>query len=633
MSPEDLYELRIVGDPRLSPDGRTVAYVLTSPDKDVNEYRSEIWIVPVDGSAQPRPFTAGGRRDASPRWSPDGTSLAFVSNRDSDHMQLYVIPASGGEARKLTDLGEDVEEPAWSPGGDRVAFSTRVPEITEADEHRRPPLRITRLRYKLDNKGWLAGRRQHVFVVAADGSSAPTQITGGDYEDESPAWSPDGDRIAFASARHDDWDIDTRSDIYVVGADGGTPERITALDGACGSPSWSPDGTRIAYLYTPGVWDEPRHGRVAVVDVASGKRTMLTESLDRNCSPYPPFREPIWMGEQVLFAVEDHGNTHLYIAPADGTVEPSAVVRDEQRVTGYDLVTGHSVHTATTYTSPPELFYGDRQLTRHGSDFSQRLLPAERFPAGDVDAWIIRPAGFEAGKRYPALLNIHGGPFTQYGTGFFDEFQVYAGAGYVVLYANPRGSSGYAEEWGRAIRGPSGGIGPGWGTVDYEDLMTVVDEALRRFDFIDPERLGVMGGSYGGFMTTWIVGHSNRFKAAISERAVNNWVSQWGSSDVGPFFKGEIGSHIYEDFDAWVRMSPATYAKDISTPLLILHSENDLRCPIEQAEHLFHTLRMLRKEVEFIRFPAESHELSRSGAPVHRVMRLEVILDWFARRL
>jgi acylaminoacyl-peptidase len=249
-----------------------------------------------------------------------------------------------------------------------------------------------------------------------------------------------------------------------------------------------------------------------------------------------------------------------------------------------------------------------------------------------VVAWVCCRPGFEAGRRYPTLLNIHGGPFTQYGNTFFDEFQVFCGAGYAVVFANPRGSSGYSEAWGRAIRGP-GEAGPGWGSVDYEDCMAVTDEAVRRFDFVDGERLGVIGGSYGGFMTSWIVGHTDRFKAAVSERAVNQWLSMWGSSDFGWDFKGYFGKFLFEDVEAYLKISPATYAPDIHTPLLILHSENDLRCPVEQGEQLFTTLRLLRREVEFVRFPEESHELTRAGSPVHRVQRFELVLEWFDRYL
>jgi len=230
------------------------------------------------------------------------------------------------------------------------------------------------------------------------------------------------------------------------------------------------------------------------------------------------------------------------------------------------------------------------------------------------------------------VLNIHGGPFTQYGDKFFDEFQVEAGAGYVVLYANPRGSSGYSEGWGRAIRGPVEG-GPGWGSVDYDDLMAVTDEANKRFAFIDPERIAVMGGSYGGYMTSWIIGHTDRFRCAISERAVNEMVSEDGSSDFAGFFRGYVGANPWEAPEAYRQISPLTYAEQITTPTLILHSEDDLRCPINQGEQLFTVLRALRREVEFVRFPGESHELTRSGSPTHRVQRFELVLDWLDRHL
>jgi dipeptidyl aminopeptidase/acylaminoacyl peptidase len=641
MIPEDVYEMTGVNDPRLSPDGRTVAYAVWTVDKDKNEYLGAIWLAAVDGSTPPRQFTSGTRRDGNPRWSPDGSQLAFTSNRDQDEAQLYVMPSDGGEARKLSDLKGGVSVPAWSPDGTRLLFASRVldPAYDEKDEKKRKPRRFTRLRYKLDNEGWIGDRAQHIFVVPADGSSEPTQVTGGDYEDSDPQWSPDGRRIAFASARHQDWDTDLVQDLFAVGAEGGDPELLTTTDGACSAPSWSPDGRRIAFCLYPGVFDDPRHTQIAVLDLDRGERRVLTESLDRNCSPYPAIREPIWDEDDVLFAVEDQGNTHVYRAPADGSGKPELVVGGDLAVTGYDADGGTIVHSATSPTMLSELFAGARSLSDVGRAFAQgrELSAPERFTAtsadgSEVEAWIMRPAGLEAGKKYPVLLNIHGGPFTQYGNKFFDEFQVYTGDGYAVVYSNPRGSSGYSEEWGRAIRGP-GDAGPGWGTVDYEDCMAVVEEAVRRFDFCDPERVGVIGGSYGGFMTSWMVGHTDRFKAGVSERAVNQWVSMWGSSDFGWDFKGYLGSFLFEDFDAYVKMSPATYARDIHTPLLILHSENDLRCPIEQAEQLFVTLRLLKREVEFVRFPAEGHELTRSGNPIHRVERFHIVLDWFDRHL
>ena len=643
MRPRDVYELTGATDPRLRPDGSEVAYVVWSIDEEANEYRHTIWLAPTDGSAPARQFTTGPK-DAQPRWSPDGTQLAFVSGRGEEKAkrQLYVMPVTGGEPRKLTDLKEDVGEPVWSPDGTRLAFSARVPDeaYEEEDDKKRAPRRFTRLLYKLDNVGWTGDRRRHLYVVPADGSAEAKQLTDGDYEDSHPAWSPDGERIAFASARGDDWDIELLADIYTVPAAGGEPERLTPNDSAYGAPAYSHDGTLLAVKWAPGGFDFPRHPQIAVVDAATGEnRRVLTAPLDRTCDPYPELREPIWDEGRIVFAIEDGGSVHLYAVSPDGG-DPELLLGEEQALGGFDVAAGKIAYVASKAPGLSELYVGGKKLTDLGAAFAQgrELVEPERFTAvsadgSAVDAWIVRPAGFEEGKRYPLLLNIHGGPFTQYTVGFFDEFQVYAGAGFAVVYANPRGSSGYAEEWGRAICGPGDGLGPGWGTVDYEDLMAVTDEALKRFDFIDPDRLGVIGGSYGGYMTSWIISHSNRFKAACSERAVNNMVSMYGSSDVGWVFKSYHGEFVHDDVDSYLRMSPWTYAKDIETPLLILHSENDLRCNIEQAESLFTTLRLMKKDVEMVRFPGESHELTRSGNPAHRVARFELLLDWFGRRL
>ena len=441
------------------------------------------------------------------------------------------------------------------------------------------------------------------------------------------------------------------SDVYLVAATGGEPRRLTQGGGSIGGVSWAPDGSRLAIERSASVFDDPVHARISVADAATGDVRVLTAELDRNCTTYPPLREPLWDGDDVVFAVEDRGCTHVYRVAADGASVPQCVVGGERTVTGLDVVAGRLVFAAGEPTQLSELYDGGpaagagdpvaagRRLTRVGDAFAagRELAPAERFTAvsadgSEVDAWIMRPTGFEPGRKYPTLLNIHGGPYGQYGQVFFDEFQVYCAAGYAVVFSNPRGSSGSTEAWARAIRGP-GEEGPGWGSVDYEDCMAVTGEAVRRFDFVDGDRLGVIGGSYGGYMTSWIVGHTDRFKAAVSERAVNNFDSQWGSSDFGWDFKGYSGSFLFEDVQAYLEVSPSTYAADIHTPLLILHSEDDLRCPVEQAEHLFVTLRLLKRPVELVRFPAESHELTRSGSPLHRVQRFEIVVEWFDRYL
>jgi dipeptidyl aminopeptidase/acylaminoacyl peptidase len=344
--------------------------------------------------------------------------------------------------------------------------------------------------------------------------------------------------------------------------------------------------------------------------------------------------------------VEDGGNDHLYAVPADGSAPPQLRVTGDRHLSGYDVAGDVLAFSANSPAALDEVFAvvgspgGERRLTDVGAVFAagRELASPERFTATskdgtEVEAWIVRPADLEPGTRYPVLLNVHGGPFTQYGNKFFDEFHVYAAAGYAVVYSNPRGSSGYSEAWGRAINTIGEGGKP-WGTVDFEDVIAVLDTALERFEVCDPGRVGVLGGSYGGYMTSWIVSHTDRFKAACSERALNLWDSFHGSSDIGSHFaRAYFGRYLWEDFAGQIAMSPATYAKDITTPLLILHSESDLRTPIEQGEHLFVSLRLLGRDVEMVRFPAEGHELSRSGSPAHRVMRFETILDWFDRYL
>jgi dipeptidyl aminopeptidase/acylaminoacyl peptidase len=650
MRPDDVFALTSVGDPRLSPDGRRVAYVVSRIDREANAYRSVIWVAPLDGSEAPRQFTAGERSDHSPGWSPDGQWLAFLSNRDGEdekesHSELYVLPADGGEPRRLTHGKESVESISWSPDSRRIAFARRVRDeaYEEDDDRRRAPRRFERVFYKLDSVGWTGDRRRHLFVVGLDGGDE-RQLTDGDCEDDGPAaWSADGGRIVFPSLRGERWDVELVGALYEleVDAEGAEPRRLTQPDESASLPSFSEDGSLLAYVHTPEDGTSPHHSQIAVMRADGSDRRILTGSLDRQCAPYPLAREPVWDGDRIAFAVEDGGSVHLYTVPADGSGEPELLIGGEQLIGLYDLVDGALVYTASTHARPHELFAADgKRLTSVCDDFvgERQLAEVERFAAAsadgtEVDAWLVRPPGFDEGRRYPVLLTIHGGPFTQYGTGFFDEVQVYAGAGYCVLFANPRGGSGYSEEWGRAIRGPGGDAGPGWGTVDYEDLMGVVDTALERFPFLDGERLGVLGGSYGGFMTSWIVGHTKRFKAALSERAVNHLVSAFGSSDIFWVFERQFGGPMWQNVDDWLRMSPATYAPEIETPLLVVHSENDLRCNVEQGEHLFTLLRLLGKEVEMLRFPAESHELSRSGSPVHRVQRFEAILEWFGRYL
>jgi dipeptidyl aminopeptidase/acylaminoacyl peptidase len=647
MTPQDLTRIRFVSDPQISPDGQQVAFVVTMLSNDKDQYLSNIWMVDTAGR-EPRRFTTGPKRDTQPRWSPDGTQVAFLSEREG-HLkaQLYVMPAAGGEPTRLTNLPNGVMQHVWSPDGSRLALVARIggwqePGNEEERQKSKPVRIITTLKYKANGEGFIYDRRPHLFVVSAEGGE-PQQLTDGDFANTYPAWSPDGMQLAFISARHEDRDYDNASDIWIISVQGGEPRRLTDTAGPLISPTFSPDGRTIAYLGHHYRHEAGRNYRVFTMPVAGGAPTCLTMTLDRTCVPFLGNVSPLWSADSqwITFAVEDQGDIPIYRVRADGTIAPKCIITGERQVTGLSASRDGTLlaFTAMDPVSPAEVMVchvdgtGEKPLTELNRAWTAEVGRSrpERFryerDGHQLDGWVMRPFDFKPGQRYPALLNIHGGPHTQYGHNFFDEFQVYAGAGYVVIFTNPRGSQGYGEEFTRAVLGD-------WGGGDFADVMAGLDEALRRYDCIDPQRLGVMGGSYGGFLTSWTVGHTNRFTAACSERAVNNTYTLFGTSDIGHSFSAAQSGYLpWENMQWYIDHSPLTYAQDIVTPLLIIHSDSDLRCPMEQAEQLFVALKKQRKEVVFVRFPDEDHELSRAGKPRHRLERFRIILDWFAKYL
>lgn len=664
MRTNDIGRLVAVGSPAVSPDGSQVAYTVTRVDMDENGYRSAIWLAAADGSTPPRQLTAGDRGDGQPAWSPDGTRLAFTRKREPEgdappEQVLLVLPIDGpGEPVALAHRQEAMEHPVWSPDGRSIAFTSRVraERYEPKEEGARPPRRIERLFTRLNGEGWTVDRPTQVFVVDAEAGTGPRQLTEGPEVSGPLAWSPDSRRLAFVSARQPDPDLNPVDDVWtidVTGAGTGTgdekpePARVTTTEAGHLGPTFSPDGRRLAYLANQ--WDATHpgyhHWRLEVIDLDSHQVRRLAMNLDRSLFPYGDGRPPVWDRDDLLVSVEDRGSVGVLRVGADGTL--NRIVEGARVVTGWDLAGGTLGFTATDATHPTELFSlaggAERRLTRHQDAFLQAVpaLAPERFSVRtrdgkeELDAWLLRPPGFEAGHRYPALLTVHGGPATQYGERWFDEFQFLAGAGFIVFWTNPRGSSGVTEAFGRAIISPKSPVDPGsgWGGVDYEDVMAVTDAALEREPAIDPSRLGVLGGSYGGYMTSWVVGHTDRFAAGCSERAVNNLLSEEWSSDVAGGFVWEVGVDPLDDPEEFLRMSPISYVKQITTPLLILHSEDDWRCPIEQADCLFVALRRLKRDVEYYRFPAETHELSRSGTPKHRVQRADLIIEFFRRRL
>lgn len=619
LTAEDLLSFRFVSDPALSPDARRWACCVKSIDGE--KYRQHLW---VDGA----PFTHGAVLDALPRWSPDGRTLAFLRKVEDDN-QIWLLPSSGGEARPLTKLAPGkFKALEWSPDGTKLAF------VWRRSPDKKPPVArlVTRLRYKEDGVGFLDGEWDHVWTVDLRGEVRP--LTFGDADDLTPAWSPDGAWIAFTSNRHPEADFHPlRYDLFVIPSGGGTPRALPKPAGPAFAPSWSPDGARIAFFGH----DDPesswgiRNTHVWIADVA-GRETArdVTAGLDRTCenatvtdtkAAHGASTPPRWSddGRDLYFLVSDRGNCHLY--RWNGTVEP--VVTGDREITGFSMAKGKFLFTISEPTSIGEVYDGElRRLTNFNPMEGIRVAAPERF---GERGWLLKPPGFDASKKYPLILQIHGGPRAQYGNAFFHEFQILAAEGYLVLYTNPPGSQGHGEAFAGAIR-------EDWGNLDYVDLMKSVDEACR-LPFVDASRLGVCGGSYGGYMTNWIVGHTDRFKAAITMRSVTNLYSFNGASDIGYDDFREFGAHAFEDPARMARLSPVTYVKNIRTPLLILHGENDLRCPMEQAEQLYTFLKVLRRDVELVRFPEETHDLSRTGRPDRRLERLRHIVRWWRSKL
>jgi len=654
MKPSDIVLLTSVSDPQLSPDGHHIAYVVNRVDEEANAYRSQIWVVATDQTAPPRALTAGTHKDANPRWSPDGRQLAFTSSRAKDSKgktksSLHLLPFGvPGETVTLAEADESFADLAWSPDGAWLAMSHRTRgDHYDSDEiSRRPPRKIDHLFFTLNGQGFTIDRPKHLYVVPTDGSTGPRNLTPGAHEFSQPAWFPDSQRIVASVNR---FTTDFAGDVATVDLDGDV-ELLTDGSGSYAAPMVAADGAHVVVsgFDDPQWYPQNCHlGLLHPGEVSSPD--WITTEVDRTWMPFMCPQAPVWARDgSIIAGVEDRGSIHLYRMALEGG-SPQAVLTGDLSVSGWSAGDLHGAnviaYTATKRDQPAELFvYVDgvtTQLTSVSASYvaATNPRPGEHFLAPsdghEVDAWIFRPHDFDPSKKYPALLNIHGGPFTQYGNYYFDEFQMQAEAGYVVVCSNPRGGSGRDSYWAGSILGPKHHQpGTGWGGADYDDCIAVADAAIDQFDFIDPERFGVLGGSYGGYMTSWIVTHTDRFAAACSERAVNNMVSLEFNSDIAGMFSSEVGVRFVDDPDEFMRMSPITYVKDLNTPLLILHSEEDLRCPVDQASQLFVACQLLGKEdVEYYLFPGETHELSRSGSPIHRKQRAELIIDFFDRYL
>jgi len=644
----DIFELEWASDPQLSPDASRIAYVRNSMDIMSDSRRGEIWTVDFAGGNH-RPLVTGARSYGSPRWSPDGDRLLYVASGGGP-AQLYVRWTDSGQTARISHLEKSPRGIRWSPDGNWIAFSmlvpasreplAKMPDKPEGAQWAEPPKVVDQLIYRADGSGYVEPGFEQIFVLPAEGGT-PRQLTSGDFHHGAPlSWTPDGRHLIFSANRREDWEYESNdSEVYELTVADGSLRALTDRRGPDNAPVVSPDGSQIAYLG----FDERYQGYqptvLYVMDRNGGSPRTVTAELDRDID------RALWAadGQGLWVSYDEHGDTKLALVHLGGKVE---VVED--RVGGlslgrpysggaFDIVGERFVFTRTEPQHPADLVVGQhgtrrpsQRLTRLNDDlFAGKELATvdemwteSSFDGRRIQAWVVRPADFDPDRRYPLILEIHGGPFANYGPRFAAEIQLYAAAGYVVLYANPRGSTSYGEEFGNLIHHNYPG-------EDYDDLMSAVD-ALLATGSIDPDRLFVTGGSGGGVLTAWIVGKTDRFRAAVSAKPVINWTSFVFTADAYNFFyRYWFPGMPWDEPEQYWRRSPLSLAGNVTTPTMLLTGESDYRTPISESEQFYQALKLERVDTALVRIPGASHGIARR--PSQLIAKVEHILAWFAR--
>ncbi len=627
---EDFFNIKQVGNPMVSPEGDWVAYTVRETNLEEEKPETRIWMVSSDGE-ETLPMTGAGMSASSPQWSPDGKLLTFLSSRNDGETQVWALSRKGGEAVQLTHVEQGVNDYQWSPDSTQLVLliTDQDPEQAEGeDKDKARPWVIDRLQFKRDNIGYLNSLRTHLYVHNIEESSL-TQITSGDYDDSQPIWSPDSRRIAFVSNHSDNPDANSNSDIWVVAADntdqGQSLVKVTNNPGADSSPHWSPDGQSISYVTVTEpdlIWYATNH--LAISPANGGNARVLTRGLDRNVSS-PKFSSD---GRSISFILEDSAERHL--ANIDLSGENLIRIVDGQRsVRGFSMnQRGLTASLIGESNQPAEVFVNNgsslQQLTYTNKSLLDQLQLASvenvQFNSQDgteIEGFIFKPPNFDESISYPTLLRIHGGPVSQYDFNFNFEAQLFAANGYVVVMVNPRGSSGYGQDF-------SMGIYQDWGKKDFEDVMAGVDYAIAQ-GYADPDRLGVGGWSYGGILTNYVITKSERFKGAITGASEVLYRANYGHDHYQRQWEAEFGLP-WEEPENWERISPFNDVANITTPTLIMGGEKDWNVPILNSEQLYQALKRLGQTTQLVVYPGEHHGINN---PSFQLDRFQRYLDWY----